>query len=84
MTAAGKCRGEKGPQGEKGDPGEKGETGDSGVYVSESEADEPKGDENVWIIDDGNEDNDEDINIPDGFIFTANKEAEEGKFALCG
>lgn len=69
---SGEFKGEKGPQGEKGDPGEKGETGDSGVYVSESEADEPKGDENVWIIDDGNEDNDEDINIPDGFTYVNN------------
>lgn len=74
----------KGEDGEKGDPFEyedftpeqlenlRGPEGKSGVYVSKTEYDTPKNDENVWIIDGGNADDDEDILIPDGFTYADN------------
>lgn len=55
-------KGETGAQGIQGLPGPRGETGDSGVYVSESEDDSPDGDQNVWIINSGDDDG---IIIPD-------------------
>ena len=85
ILADAKASGEfKGEDGGKGDPfeyedftpeqllGLRGPAGDPGVYVSFSKDDVPDENKNIWIIDDGDENDDDDILIPDGFVYKNN------------